>query len=88
VTHKKPTTIRISTKLNEIRSKIGVEFKLRVLNHFLTNFFHFGGKQNKCVRWFAPFLSFWSILAGQQSKLAEKLTETGIDRISIRLKKS
>jgi hypothetical protein len=40
---------RIPTKLNEIRPKKMVEFKLRVFDHFETNFDHFGGNQNYCV---------------------------------------
>jgi hypothetical protein len=41
---------RISTKLNEIRPKKVVEFKLRVFDRFLMNFGHFGGNQNYCVQ--------------------------------------
>jgi hypothetical protein len=41
---------RVSTKLNEIGPKKVVEFKLRVFDHFLMNFGHFGGNQNYCVK--------------------------------------
>jgi hypothetical protein len=40
--NKKPAMGLISTKMNEIRPKMVVEFELRVFDHF-------GGKQNYCV---------------------------------------
>jgi hypothetical protein len=41
---KKPIMGRISAKLKEIQPKSVAEIKLRPLNHFYTNFSHFGRK--------------------------------------------